>query len=232
MKKTTILTMLLVGSTVAFSQISQGSFMLGGSVGFGSNKNKTTSTTSGVSTNTYNNKSNFFNLSPSFGYFVAKGLAVGLSLGINNSTYIYDYPTAMGNSIKENKYENKNTTIGLFARKYFMSNDIFGFYSNLGFGVGPSNSKRTNTEASGTSYVNDRKGNNTNVDLGLGVVYFPSKKIGLHAGFGGLGWSNYTYENTDSSNPNTKSKDENSGFNLNLNSLYLNFGFSMFFGGK
>ena len=231
MKKTTILIMLFASAFTATSQTSKGSMMVGGSVGFSSSKNNTTITDNGVSITSSDNKFSNSNVSPTFSYFLADGIALGLNINFYSNSTIDVYPTVNGTSFKEAQYENKGTGFGLLARKYFIKDDNkFGFYGDLGFGVGPTIGKDSYTPVVGTAYSHEREGSSTNVNLGLGVAYFPTKSIGLHAGVGGLGW-NKSNTKTTYSNSNSVTT-ESSGFNFNLNSLNINFGFNFFFGGK
>jgi hypothetical protein len=197
MKKTTILIILFASAFTATSQTSKGSMMIGGSVGFASSKNNTTVTNDGGTVTGTDNKFSNFNISPTFSYFLADGLALGLNINFYSNKSTNSFPTANGSNIKEYIREDKGTSFGLFARKYFINDDSkFGFYGDIGFGVGPFSDKETRTPAVGTGFVVESKGSSTNVNLGLGVAYFPTKFIGLHAGIGGLGWSKSTTKTT------------------------------------
>jgi len=230
MKKTIILSMVLAATSFMSAQTSKGSMMLGGSLGFSSGKEESTITNSGVSVVDREYKFSGFNFSPTFGYFVADKLAVGLIVDFGSGNNTFTNPLATGNNQKEDKRVNRGTQFGVFARKYMMTNEKFGFYGQLSFLTGSTNNEQTTTLANGNSFSNTRKGPQTNVDLGLGIVYFPSKRIGLHAGFGGLGWNSSRLKSTASTSSNSDVTVRSSGFNFNLISASINFGFSYFFG--
>lgn len=230
MKKTIILSMILAGTSFLSAQTSKGSMMLGGSLGFNSRNSETTITNSGVSAVTVERKYSGFNFSPTFGYFVADKLAVGLILDFSSSNNTYTYPLAVGNNTKEENFVNKGTQFGIFARKYMMTNETFGFYGQISFLTGSTKNEYTDTRANGNSTIDLDKGPKTNVDLGFGIAYFPSKNIGLHAGFGGLGWNSSKVKSTNSTSPNSDKTEKDSGFNFNLNTANISFGFAYFFG--
>ncbi len=230
MKKTIILSMVLAATSFLSAQTSKGSMMLGGSLSFNSGKDESTDINGGTSMVTDETKIRDLNFTPSFGYFVADKLAVGLVFSLASNSMTTTVPNATGFSKKEEKQVLSGAAFGLFLRKYLMTNEKFGFYGQASFVRGSYKVEETYTLANGNSTKDLAKGPATIADLSAGIVYFPSKRIGLHAGFGGLGWSKISITSSESTSPNASSNFESSGFNFNLNSASINFGFSYFFG--
>lgn len=226
MKKLIFLTAVGLSSLIATAQTGKGSMMLGGNLGFGSSNYKSTQTTGNVTITTNDQKSSSITILPTFGYFVADQLVVGLMAGIDNSKTVYKNPSG---NVSEQTYQYNNTVIGLFARKYFMPTTTFGMYGGLQFMNGPSkNTIETVYNNNNPTTTVETKGSYTTVGLEGGVAFFPSNKFGMHLGVAGLGWQS---SKSESENSGTKYESKSSGFNFDLNTLYLNVGLFYFFGG-
>src|SRR5688500_12927334 len=83
MKKITILAIVMVSAFGAFAQFNQGRMLVGGSVEFGTNTEKTRN---GGNTVTNGTRTSLF-ISPRFGYFVIDNFAVGAGLGLGHSKW-------------------------------------------------------------------------------------------------------------------------------------------------
>lgn len=102
MKKFTLLFLLFIGTTTAFTQIKKGQYLLGGSLNFESTKE----VYSTIPTYTANN----FFISPAIGYFIVDNMAGGVRLNLD----FYDTKSAT----VETHYI--TTTISPFLRFYFL----------------------------------------------------------------------------------------------------------------
>ncbi len=226
MKKLIILSVATLSSLMATAQTGKGSMMLGGTFNISSNNYKGTSTTGNVTVTDYEYKSSSFALMPTFGYFVADNLVVGLMAGVDNSKQVYKNPSP---TVSERTYKYNTTAFRIFARKYFMPTTTFGLYAGLGVGMGPSKNETETVYNNGNATtVVKRDGSSTNIGLEGGIAFFPTPKFGLHAGLAGLGWNSSTYT---TNNGGTESKETSSGINLNLNTIGFSFGMFYFFGG-
>jgi hypothetical protein len=184
---------ILFSSIDGYSQIdkpiTKGNIILGGSVGFSCNPGSSNSNNDYDDSNQnyhYNSKHNYlsFSLSPSFSYFVADGLVIGLSPSFSYShqkyTYKYFYPA----SGQENRYEYKytNYAIGLDPIiKYYFKNCIF-----IELITGLSQRWGNSFQRYIDNSVQDYKDKNTStwieIGLGFGYAIFITPKISIEPG--------------------------------------------------
>jgi outer membrane protein len=133
MKKITILSALICCiSLCANGQTEKGRYMVGGSVGFSSTKDKQEFT--GVSTD--GNKNTNIWVMPSFGLFVADGIVAGAGLAITSNKAESDDGTS--------SFTSSGLTIAPFARYYHES----GLFGHLNFEIGSGKNKN---ESGGTT---------------------------------------------------------------------------------
>ncbi len=210
-KKIILMLLALSGAASTLkAQTEKGNQLLGGSVGFNTSSGNNVS---GNSTNISNadTKSTRYNIGPNYSYFIAKNLDLGLSL-----SYDYQKSTqtdAANNQYFESKY--KNATGMIFLRRYFLYENKIGIrtgpYASYSYG-------RQNTNNS-TIISNNNLGTTLQKDwsygagVGLDIVYFPVKKLGLSSAIGSLSYGHgedrsNSYGNISNSNSNTF------GFNL------------------
>jgi len=197
--------------TVSAQTGHKGEYYLGGSLsydysGYGSSTTYnfdagyTVYTTTKVST---------FSLRPEFGFFISDKWSIGIQPvysrtgGTETSSY-YSYTAASDNYVSSDKYHNDVLGIGVHARYYAMISEKFGFFPE--FGVSTLNN---------TTYFNFGT-----FSLGAtpNFVFFPSQKLGVNLGFGGLAY-NLDYH--------TKYSTFHAGLNDNIS-----FGLNYFWGRK
>ena len=159
MKKITFSCFLFVFlASVLHAQINKGSILLGGNIGFSTNKTKDTSL-----------KNNSVSVTPVAGIAVKENLIVGISLNYGHSENNLYSPSA------ETEY--KSYGAGIFVRKYVPLGKGFYFFGETGL----------NYQNYSDSYIygsqkNERKVQNISIDLYPGVSYAVSKKFQLEFG--------------------------------------------------
>ena len=101
MKQITLISLFLSLSSIGFSQINKGQFLLGGKIGFESLKNE----------NVFHGgyKTNIFNVSPNVGYFLCDKLAAGIRLDF-----------ASTNAVTAIDIRYNSTNLSPFVRYYFL----------------------------------------------------------------------------------------------------------------
>lgn len=230
MKQTLFLAIVFAISNLG-AQTEKGNFLVSSQIGINSSSsNYDYSSDNDLTHYNTSNKNVQFNLG--IGYFVIRNLAIGIGSSYSNNTYFIKQTSDMNLS---NTYEinnsTKNFSLLLFARKYIPLNNQFSFYGQIEIGGGPS--KRISTTKNSNNPESNTTGKGDNLSAGLlgGVAWFPSKKFGLHAGIGNLGW-NSSSGNTENNSPNLNQRTtyKNNGFNFNLNTATFQIGLSYFFG--
>ncbi|GGZ52226.1 MULTISPECIES: outer membrane beta-barrel protein [Mesonia] len=162
----------------------EGDMFISGSVGFGTTKLPDDS------------KQNQFNVIPRFGYFISEKIAVGAEIGYSKQKA----EDSSGNDILDNSTFN----IGVFGRYYFLSDQKFNLFGQLGLGYGH------------TKDIADNKVNGINADIMPGINYFISEHFALEATFGILGYS--------SAKPDIDGAESTDSFNVGLNMDDINLG--------
>jgi len=190
--------MLLIAAFVFTYQASQaqtekGTQTLGVNLGFNYTKNDQNNIDPfDQSSTTQNIKNTSFNIGPTYSYFIADKLDLGAALQyqsyVSNSVpTTYNYLT---------KYVNNTYGANIFLRKYFMYTDKFGLRA------GPFiNYERviTKYDYTGTQATDDLNGKQDiiNGGLGLELVYYPTKHIGVSAAIASLSYEHDKINNAD-----------------------------------
>jgi hypothetical protein len=233
MKKTAITLMLIAFSLMHSAQVKKGMFMVGGSVGYNSSKNDNLDTTGKI---TRTDKFSRLDLGIRAGYFISDHFLIGILFSQISTSQIQ---TDFNPNKTVNKTTNTGSTIapGLFCRYYKpIGESRFAVFGQLAASYGMGGTKGSNefTAANGTITKTDNKTteNSVTVYLQPGVTYFLTKKIGVEAYFGNVG---YTSTNTKTYNKDGKVATENnegqfnSHLTFNLSSVFL--GINFYFGG-
>lgn len=210
MKK--LLLSLFAVSALAFStqaQTEQGTFMLGGNVGFNTSK------VDGAA------KSNIdFNIVPSVGYFVSNDFAIGTGIGYETSKYYTvasSANTTAGSSTKTNAF-----VVSPFARYYKGINEQFKFFGQLSVPMSFGNTKMG--DGNGDNLQKVSKDNNVGVALSPGFAFFPSKKFGIEFSVKGISYNDANYKDANG-NKLTGTKE----FSIGANFFNPNLGVQFFF---
>lgn len=170
--------LLLVGAIALYglsnAQMTKGDWVISGNTGMGFNAASSTAKANGESED--GPKISKFSITPSVGYFVMDGLAVGIDLGLDSET---------------NKYDGDKTTSTRFSvmptATYYFNTDS-KFFPFIGVGIGYATSK-TKYSSSGSIIDPSLFDGNLKED-GLawkakaGVTYMATQSLGINLGVG------------------------------------------------
>ena len=189
MKKILFLTSLLTLSfSIAQAQISRGTSLVGGSIGYNRSTNESKYVGSAIPAGpnpieiTYQN----FNINPNAGYFIADNLVAGVSFGFGTTKEIRPYASS-ADPARPNKLITKSTiyNVAPFLRYYYFPIENFGFYSQLSAGLNRQTSTTTFDELDDER---QRKTNGGGVSITPAFVFFPTSKLGLELTAGSIGY--------------------------------------------
>ncbi|NCD69262.1 hypothetical protein [Mucilaginibacter agri] len=228
MTKKLLMALLALSSfTAVKAQTEKGNQLLGGSIGFNTSK---VSNTNYTATNTYSSTSfsdtklTTYNIGPNYSYFVASNLDLGVSAS-------YGYQKGTSTSIYNSQaYDSKfqNATGMLYLRKYFLYESKIGIRTGpfASFSYGRQTTNNYQPISNGYSDVTEQKNWNYSAGVGLDIVYFPAKKLGLSSAIGNLA---YTHNKSRNIYYNSISNGHTNGFGFNLASS-VNFSVFYVFG--
>ena len=224
MKKTLFGALLLSAATLsAQAQISAGTKLLSGSIGYSQQKRETSNNTPNSQPLELQNKQ--FNFTPGIGYFIADNLALGLQGNISltkNEGYTYSgFPSGY------NKTESKTRTLsgGVFGRYYKFIGEKVAVYGQLGGGY--QNIYYSNSLFGALTNSNANREQGFYAGLLPGIVFFPTDKIGLELTLRGISYNRLTIK--DEEGPQT-SKQVSSNFDFGFGLNDLNLGISLYLG--
>lgn len=135
-------------------------------------------------------------MGPSLGFILGNNFELGAALGYTHSTINNIYFNSEGDR-HELKTKANGYAIGPYLKKYFMLSEQFALTGQLSTGLSIYKRKpdaSADFQSKSTSF---------NVALAPGITYFPSDKLGISAGFGGLQY-NQTLEKTEANDPPVK----------------------------
>lgn len=195
----------------ASAQGHKGQYYLGGSLTYDYSSFGKTSVityTNGY-TNYTTSKISAFSVRPEFGFFISDKWSIGIQpvytrTGGTETSDFHSSVNATDNFVSSDKYHNDIVGIGVHARYYAMISDKFGFFPE--FGISTLNN---------TTYF---KYGTFSVGATPNFVFFPTQKLGVNLGFGGVSY-NLDYQT------------KNSTFHLGLNDA-ISFGLNYFWGRK
>lgn len=161
----------------ANAQVSSGSMMFGGSLGADISMEKTTKSTAVGASDVKMPGHTDWNFSPTFGYFVSDGLAVGVNLSIGSS--FKKIVTTNDKKISEHISESL-MGVGLFVRKYMTINDKLYLHGQVGLNY--ASGSYTDRETDGADKLKDL-GKVTETSMGInitpGLTYFVAPSWGI-----------------------------------------------------
>lgn len=199
--------LILAGALAAFgamnAQTERGSWVVSGSTGIGFNNMTTSAKSGGIKSE--GEKVSTFTITPSVGYFVTDGLAIGLDLSYSAIT---------------TKYSNSKTTVSTFgilpsATYYFKTASAVIPY--LGAGLGYANMGNKMTENGRTD---DYSQSGLAWKAKGGLVYMITPSVGLDVG---VGYSQFSSKYQPLYSQEMK---------MTIGTLSVNGGLSIFFGGQ
>ncbi|MCR8557077.1 hypothetical protein KXD93_05465 [Mucilaginibacter sp. BJC16-A38] len=198
-------------STAASAQTTKGTFYLGGSVSYDYSSFGSSSVIdySEGYTNYVTSKIGNLSIRPEIGFFISDKWSIGVQAvysrnsGTETSNY-FSYTNSADNYVSSDKYHTDVAGIGVHARYYCMISDKFGFFPELGIST-----------LNNTTYF---KYGTFSIGTTPNFVFFPTQKLGVNLGFGGLAY-NLDYQTKDST------------FHLGLNDN-ISFGLNYYWGRK
>jgi hypothetical protein len=205
MNKKIILMMLALSSTLVLkAQTEKGNQLLGGYVGFSTSSGNDVSGNS-ASITTTDTKFTRYNVGPNYSYFIAKNLDLGLALSYDHQKSTST--DAINNQYFESKYQ--SATGMVYLRKYILYENKIGIrtgpYASYSYGWQNTNNSTLISNGSGTTLQKDWS---YGAGVGLDIVYFPVKKLGLSSAIGGLSYGHgkdrsNSYGNISNTDSNT-----------------------------
>jgi hypothetical protein len=180
--------LLIMGILCAFAftakaQTEKGKNLINGSVGFNTSKSEN----SPSSFSATNQKSNSFTFAPSYGYFVANNLAIGLGFGYTqNKNTANSFDVSPSNIVYYKQTAKQHIySVSPFVRKYIDVADKFKFFGqvNGGMGFGKVETKVEYSSASTTTVQGTYKFTSYNAAISPGFAFFPSKKWAIEFSF-------------------------------------------------
>ncbi|GAB2459792.1 hypothetical protein GCM10011375_09830 [Hymenobacter qilianensis] len=219
----------LVFST-AQAQISKGTTLVGGSVGYSQsnseNKYVGSATSAGQSTTEFTSRN--LNLNPNVGYFLAENLAVGLSFGFGSGKETGPYYSPAPDEAVKRTTKTTSFSGAPFLRYYYLPAENFGFYGQLSAGL---SRQTTTTKFDFPGYSSPR--NQTNgafVSITPAFVFFPINKLGLELTAGSLGYTRTHIKPKDLQTGQNDTEAKISGFAANFGLSNLTLGASYYIG--
>ncbi|UYZ58459.1 hypothetical protein [Hymenobacter latericus] len=222
--------LLTLAALSAQAQTTQGTKLLGGSLGFHSANTETTSQLIGTPLGQTKSTARGGAVSLNGGYFVRDGWAVGLGVGLGGSSNEqphYAYDGSGGLAVFQGSSKQSSVSVAPFVRYYHLLGEKAGFFGQFSVGYGQ---QRASAESTAPGFVaHPIKTKTGYASLTPGFVYFPSSKIGLEVSLGNLGYSRGTSRTEDPLGANT-SKSTSSGFNAMFGISSLHLGASLYLG--
>jgi hypothetical protein len=191
-KKLLLVFLSIIAINAAKAQTEKGNQSLGLNFGLYTNNFNTRDLNS--NTNNYDiqttGKQKNYSISPTYSYFIANKLDVGLAVGYSYSNGNYENAV-----ISSQILTNKSFFSSINLRKYFLYDNKIGIRTGPYFAYQRYNQSNT---YSNSQYNSSTDGNTYTGGVGLDFVYYPVKKLGLAATMGNLSYSHQkTSGNTD-----------------------------------
>lgn len=202
MKKITFIAAFLVMS-LANAQISKGSKLIGTSFAFGSISGTESTTTYSNTPTVYSSDGTSINfgISPSIGYFVMDGFAIGAQVNASFYHSKSESSNTGSSTTSESTYNQPSVYVGPYARYYFVKGQKMSPYAQVEASVGLYPSKSESVSSTGSSSTT-KSNSSLSWDSGvkLGFEYFISDYVGINV-FTGFSYSvsNTEYDYTPSS---------------------------------
>jgi Outer membrane protein beta-barrel domain len=227
-----LVTSLSMLTLAAEAQITKGTKLLGGSVGYSQSRNTSASRnpTSPITQPEYEQITRSFNVSPRVGVFIADNLAAGISVGYSSqkaTAPYYDYYSSGNPVVYQQTGRSHTFNAAPFLRYYYLPTATFGVFGQLTASYGVGKSKTENTAPNQPS--NEAKSYGFGIGISPALVFFPIDKLGLELAFGGIGYGRNTSK-TDAVRNQPEAKSTSSSFGANFGLDQLSLGASYYFG--
>lgn len=246
MKKILLVAGLLFCSQTIFAQLEKGMIAVGLSSAFNYTKKTNEVNNSGTYPLKNIQKNSIYNISPTFSYFLSSKFAVGLSIGYTGSTSKQEsqYYQQANNLITTSYYTTPSNGVSVspFVKYYIPLSDQVFFFLKGGIGttynhikssgyydetIVDANGNAMSTSRGGDYSTNERNSFSYNVGISPGILFMPTKKIGLEFSLGNV--LSYNHSQDDGGNINFISgKNSSEGFQF-LNFNTMNVGTSIYY---
>lgn len=206
MKSLLLFTSAMIIYNISYSQISKGTYLLGGNVSFSVTSNGSTTTD--------------YTVIPSFGYLFSNNWEAGLGLGID------------GNIDKDGGDESKNFQFDIdpFVSYYHQIKENSKFYCKVTESVGLGFGTQKEFSFFGDSLWNQNNVSNISFNISPGIAWAPLKHFMFAADYGNIGYTMATTKYyVKGVNQPFSTKSTGSDFNINLNPSSLIFAFDYLF---
>ena len=203
----TLIVIAVLTSSSIYAQISKGSILLGGGIGYSNQENKQEGST-------VESKTSNFYISPAIGIAVKENLIVGGDLSFSSQMQ------ENGSNETTNKYYGA----GIYMRKYLAVASRFYIFGQGRIGGNIFDGENTQV----TDFISNSKGYNINAGIYPGISFQVNKKLHLETGFNNLVYLQYenvkikTQSLGNIDNYTSKSFSVNSSLN-NMSGLYVGF---------
>jgi hypothetical protein len=181
----------LLAFQISKAQTEKGSQTLGLDLGFShASSNNSYITPGGAAVSNLDSKRTSFLIGPGYSYFIADKLDIGTNLyyARGNQTDAVNLTTRQHST----EYSAK-----VFLRKYFMYNDKIGIRTGPYIGYNRSSYKYTYDDPANAGSNTNSKTDSYAAGVNLGLVYYPSKKVGVAATLANLNYSHYKSKDTN-----------------------------------
>ncbi|OKL40318.1 outer membrane beta-barrel protein [Pontibacter flavimaris] len=193
--------------TGAYAQTSQGTVVVTGQLTFTTNTSESTQN----GTIIHKSRGTGFRIAPGIGYMIGENLELGAALGYTHSTTKNINFNSEGDR-HETKTKTNSFAISPYLKKYFMLSEQFALTGQFSTALGVYKKESdANTDSQPKEIF-------FNAALAPGITYFPTDKLGISTGLGGLRYEQ-TLKKTEASDTPVKTY---SGFKIGFeDALYF-----------
>jgi hypothetical protein len=203
------------------AQIPAGTKLVGGNIGYNRGTYSVHDQRYPIGQQTYENKSNRFNINPNVGVFLADNLAVGITASYSSSKQTSPYYEGPAPDLYSQVSKGYSVSAAPFLRYYYLPTETFGLYGQLSAGY---SYQRGRTNYSSANRLSDKSsGYSVFSNITPALVFFPIAKLGLELTFGSIGYGSGSSQsdNPVSGQPNRKETQSGFGANFGFNNLAL-----------
>lgn len=211
-------------ASAAQAQISKGTALVGGSIGYSNTTSKSTSINQPGTSGQREATNRSVSINPSGGLCVAENLIFGLTAGFSTQKQdapYYFYIAGNPPVIREYISESSSFRVAPFLCYYYLPVENFGLYGQLSGGY---LRQWSTVESEAQLFSTEKtKGNGAFVHITPALVFFPINKLGLELTMGSIGYTSAHSKpkNLQSGQFGTETETSNFGANFGLSNLTL-----------
>ncbi len=207
-KKSTILALLVVVTTMANAQFNKGQKVLGGNFGFSTGKSK--------SSENYTSHQNSFTINPSFAKFTKSNQLCGIGVGYGYSRLQNKTP----NNAQNSNSINQSLGVNVFSQRFYSIAKKLYFTLNIPASVYYVYAKNT-LESTNAIIENKSNGYSLNVSVAPGLSYQLNNRWLFDAYLSNVINVGFSHSQSKTSNPNSKTKSDSFGISSSLSNTNL-----------